>query len=488
MSTARGIAAFITLLQTGDSAALDGYLGELALECLRTGFALSEVTQSLLLCKLAMIGVLQRYSIAIADVWAFNTALDTALHWMIVRFNEQYTAEHNRCMREQHEHLAVMLRLGERSATAVPMAEVLDQVAKGIMAAVETEHCDFYLVAEDQRHTTPKEGFRKRPLTPTSLALFLSNPLNLAIDPFYKELMQRKAPVVSYNAQTDPRVSNPVVNALGAKTVLAVPLVASDRVIAIAVTGTFDNYRAFTEEQIELAWSVARAAALVIDNARLQQQNQQMAALEERERLAREIHDNLAQALSILKLQASNIAELVRIGAVEQALARITEMNRTASEAHVDAREAITNLRTSASSNDDFIPKLRSYLDKYGKTYGIDTHLVLETTPPALTSAAVLQLTRVIQEALANVRKHAHAHAVRVCLGRTDDRFTVVVEDDGIGFDAAAGAQLEGSRFGLQIMQERMVSLGGQLQVDTLIGRGTRIRAEIPLINGKERE
>jgi signal transduction histidine kinase len=485
-STTLGLRSVIDALRTGSYASLEVYLADLSTACLRSGFESGGATESLLLLKEAVLTVISRYAFGPRDVWAVISELDVCLRWAVRHFNTLYAAETNRCLREQHKHIASMLKMGEQVADSVDMDEVFRHVAQGVINATQTEHCDFYLVDEDQQRLIPKVGVSKSPLPEMVIQHFLDHSLNVANEPFFREILERKEPAVCENAQADARTNKTVTGLMGTKSVLAVPLVAHHRVLALAITGTFHSYRTFTEEQIELAWDVARAATLVIENAQLHQQSRHIATLEERERLAREIHDNLAQSLGILKLQASNVNELLGRGQFEQAQTFLTEMVKTATEAHTDAREAIFGLRNSASSASELLPTLRAYLDKFRSDYDIDVHLAApDEAAIALPNTAVIQLTRVIQEMLTNVRKHANARAVWVRLERDDANLSVTVEDDGQGFDLAEVLNKECGGVGLQIMRERAESLDGHLQIDTQPGKGTRVTAQIPLPNGK---
>ncbi|MCC6615099.1 MAG: GAF domain-containing sensor histidine kinase [Anaerolineae bacterium] len=482
ISTRQCLTAITDSLRTGSHAALKEFLANLSGACLRSGLETGNVTEFLLLSKDAVLAVISRYDFDPEVVWAVNLKLDACLRYVVGRFNTLYAADMNRCLREQHEHIVSMLKFGEQGGDALDIDEVLHHVALGIMAAAQVEHCDFYLVDEHRGQLVPKRGISSGPIPDLALERFLNRRLNLAEDPFFLELLERKEPMFCPNLLEDPRVNKEVVSASDAKSIMAIPLVANHRVLAVALAGAFNAYRAFTDEQVELAWNVARAATLVIENARLHQQTRLMAALEEREWLAREIHDNLAQSLSILKLHASKVNELLTSGDVEQAQHFLTEMVSMASEAHTDAREAIIGLRSNTSSAADVKPTLEAYLNRFSCAYGVQTRLVVQDEISiALPSRAFVQLTRIVQEALANVRKHANAHEVCITLGHDDAHLTLTIEDDGQGFDLAQVISQDNGGVGLQIMRERAESLGGQLDIDTQPGRGTRIMVRISL-------
>jgi len=264
--------------------------------------------------------------------------------------------------------------------------------------------------------------------------------------------------------------------------VLALPCVVKGRVVAVAWAPTFDDCRAFAEEQIGLACGLVNAAAIAIENARLHQQMEQMAVIKERGRLSREMHDNLSQALGILKLTSSLSSGLLAEGQIEQVQTNLRQMRDVAAEAYTDAREAIFGLRTTALRGADFLPELHKYLTKYRTSYGLDARLEADNeSVSVLTSQVTLQAFRIIQEALVNVRKHANADQVWVRIEPDDGRVRIAIEDDGQGFDPAQPATDARHGLGLQAMRERAESVGGWLEIDAQSGRGTRIVAWLPL-------
>lgn len=483
VSVTQGLQTVIDLLRHDDITLAEPFLTALRSLCLRGGLENSDGTDLLLLGKESILTFIMASDVRREVLRAMIAALDASLRCLIHHFNTLYAADMNRRLREHHQHIDIMLQIGASDPDAVNLDAVLRQIGEGIMMVTEVDHCDFYLVEEGEPVLIPSRG-------PGSMSIpqaqaFFSEPPDIRTNEYFRTILERKVPLVAHNAPSDQRFDQGVVAAMGATSILSVPLVAVGRVLAVAVTGTFGPYRTFTEEQIELAWDIARAGALVLENARLQQQGRQIAVLEERERLAREIHDNLAQSLSILKLQASNVSDLLVAGRVDQARLFVSQMMDTSTEAHADAREAIRDLRSSASSASDLVPMLRAWLEKFRAANTLDVRLIIQDNIAiTLPDPAVIQLTRVIQEALANVRKHAQAHIVWVTLEQAGTDLLATVEDDGVGFDPAQAGMRGG--VGLQIMRERMESLGGQLHIDVVVGRGTRIVAQIPLFHRNE--
>lgn len=235
----------------------------------------------------------------------------------------------------------------------------------------------------------------------------------------------------------------------------------------------------FSQRQAHLAAVVAGQAALLLENRRLSMQVEHQIALAERARLAREIHDGLAQTLGYLKLRTAGLANSLRQGKTVEAIAtELREIQQLLDEAYVDAREAIDGLQLAAAESD-----LESWVREVVRDFEILSG-VPATIDPApdvhLPREAHAQLQRIVQEALSNVRKHAAAGAVRVGWKIEDDgRLALRVDDDGRGFDPhTLGAA---SQHGLRIMRERAELLGASLQVTSRPGQGTRVTVRLKL-------
>lgn len=203
------------------------------------------------------------------------------------------------------------------------------------------------------------------------------------------------------------------------------------------------------------------------------------AAEEERKRIARELHDETAQMLAALLIRI----RVVRGARDPQAVdALLEDMRREVGQALEGIRRFARGLRPPALDELGLVPALESHLRQLEEIAGLQ--ITLESDPPGgvdLPPEAELALYRIVQEALSNVVRHAHATraAVRIAHGR--DRVVVTVEDDGRGFDPARAVSHEGGGLGLFGMNERAAYLGGRAEVRSAPGTGARVRAEIPL-------
>src|SRR3990172_6181367 len=214
--------------------------------------------------------------------------------------------------------------------------------------------------------------------------------------------------------------------------------------------------RQFSEQQRGLLAGVADMAAIAINNARLLERERYVAVLEERERLAQEMHDSLAQVLGYLHLKAQAAKRHLDGGQPARANDELAEMASLAHEAYVDVREAILGLRETVSPTRGIVGTLREYLQKFARQAGIAAELEVEgDAAPQFPPEAEVQLVRVIQEALTNVRKHAKANRAWVRIASLPSEIGISIEDKGRGFDPVILNE-DGPRFGLRTMRERV--------------------------------
>jgi signal transduction histidine kinase len=198
----------------------------------------------------------------------------------------------------------------------------------------------------------------------------------------------------------------------------------------------------------------------------------------ERLRIAQEMHDGLAQVLACVNTKAQVVREHLRMGRTEEATKHLDQLAAAAREVYADVRESIIGLR-SAAQGSSAADSLRDYAATWAAQNGIACRLHLETDLQ-MPAVSELQVLRIVQEALANVRKHSRARRADVRVEPAGDRLRITVQDDGIGFNPAELGRSEFPRFGLSTMRERAESVGGRLDLDSVPGRGTRVTIEVP--------
>jgi len=211
-------------------------------------------------------------------------------------------------------------------------------------------------------------------------------------------------------------------------------------------------------------------------------QRQEVAVLRERERLARELHDDLGQVFGYVNTQSQAVRELLARGQTDMADTFLKRLVQVAQDAHADIREYILSLQTNVSPERPIIPTLREYLQRFSQYSGIPAELTVadELINARFDPAVEAQLLRLVQEALTNVRKHAGARHVYVRFAPADGRAHIEITDDGHGFDPAQPLD-EGQHFGQRIMRERAQEIGGTVEVHSVMGQGTKVMVSIPL-------
>jgi signal transduction histidine kinase len=228
---------------------------------------------------------------------------------------------------------------------------------------------------------------------------------------------------------------------------------------------------------------LANQVVIAIENAQLYRQLHYLVALEERDRLARELHDHLSQGLAYLKIKAGMTEDLLAGGQIEAVQESLLELKKAAQILYTDVREEIFSLRTTITEREDLFSTLRDYLVDYRTHYGLNVNMEIENECPSEFSPEVAsQVLRIVQEALTNVRRHSDAAKVLIHCTRGGEQVCIRIEDDGRGFYPAGIAREGGQRYGLQIMRERAESVGGSLELDSKPGQGTRVILWVPSI------
>jgi signal transduction histidine kinase len=232
----------------------------------------------------------------------------------------------------------------------------------------------------------------------------------------------------------------------------------------------------FSPAERHLLGALADMAAIAVRTARLHEAEEQWTIHAERDRIARELHDSLAQVLGVIHLQLRALESRAVDEASHTMAGELSKLAETADEAYQDVREAILGLRETVREDGGLEGSLREYLRKYSRQTGIAAALTCDgDTRRGLTPRAEVQLLRVVQEALTNTRKHSHATRASVRIECDGPVTTLTIEDNGVGFDPAIVTRSMEGGFGLASMRERVEQVGGTISVHTAPGDGTKI-------------
>lgn len=258
----------------------------------------------------------------------------------------------------------------------------------------------------------------------------------------------------------------------------SIPLYFQDKPLGIMnVTGP--AWRQLTDDELHLLSTIAYEVGIAVERARLAGESARLARVEERARLAREIHDTLAQGLTAITLHLESALRHLdqRPGQARERLERALDTARMSLE---EARRSVLNLRAAPLAGNPLPEAVQALARRFTSESGIRVRVRTEGARP-LPLAVEAELFRIAQEALTNVRRHARATEVELALDYAPRRVRLTVTDNGRGFDPAAVAA---DRQGIVGMRERAALLGGQLRVYSRTGGrkpGTRITASVPL-------
>lgn len=210
------------------------------------------------------------------------------------------------------------------------------------------------------------------------------------------------------------------------------------------------------------------------DQAQLLQQEKALSIVAERNRLGREIHDSSGQVWNFLRLELQVLRSTLLKGRVDDGLQQVDRLLALTQELNTDVRETIVGLKQTKSG--DFLSTLQEYVIWYQQTHGIPVQLSVQEIEDSvcLQEGEAVQLLRIVQEALTNIRKHAQASAVEIRLVQQADAVVVWIKDNGCGFEPAAVQGKQG--YGLQIMQERAAEAGATWEIRSTPGQGTVVK------------
>lgn len=265
---------------------------------------------------------------------------------------------------------------------------------------------------------------------------------------------------------------------------LGMPIVHGDRILGALYLANKEADGGFTADDEDLLRILAAHAAIALVNARLYERSRELSIVEERNRIAQELHDAVAQKLFSLRLTAEAAATLVERALppdgsagpqLERAVERLAAVRALAAEAADELRAIVVGLRPPELAGDGLDTALRKHAELLNRVHEARVAFVGQSVP-RLSAAREEAVYRVAQEALHNALRHAQPRIVEISLAADGGALTLEVRDDGKGFDPADVASL-----GLASMRERARAAGGRLAVASRPGRGTTVRLEVPV-------
>jgi len=352
----------------------------------------------------------------------------------------------------------------------------LEQIYKLLEAdsgAVFCFHCGVgqkdHVVAQVNAINVPEllEGKEDIPISASELSdklwnrepLIIEDLTEIEVDEYYDTpLMQKLAGAIKNN--------------YGAS--FSVPLIVNDELYGIIVL-YYENSRQFTQEDVNIATSFASQASLAIENARLSKKVEESAIIEERNRMARELHDSVTQSLYSVTLFAEAAKRMADRGQIEPVLDHLENVEKMSQQALKEMRLLIYQLKGNEGEGNKFESKIKKRIETVERRSGVDATLNVQGESN-LPDPVLNEMFLITQEALNNAQKHAEASRVEIELSYGDENI-LEIRDNGIGFDLENAGDSGG--MGLGNMQERASKIGGDLSIETAPGEGTNITLTI---------
>ncbi len=378
-------------------------------------------------------------------------------------------------VKERTRELQTLLDASRNIASTLDFPSLLSLLLEQMLEVVDFSTLAVYLVRDEDRleleqyHGRRKQGEQKRQVLPVEF-LDLHEPVIVSD-------IHANGPEVGLWRRT---VGEPPDNGAPLPgSAMLVPLMLKDRLLGLLVfEHRISNY--YKPRHGELALAMASHVAVAIENARLYEQAHSLAALRERQKLARELHDSVSQALYGIGLGTHTALELLgqdEAGLEPADLRKPLEYSLSlARAAQAEMRALIFELRPESLEVEGLLPALARMAEALQARHQLEVQTTFDAEP-ALSVAHKEALYRVAQEALNNVVKHADAARVDVSLATVEGDVLLEISDDGVGFDPQGDYP---GHLGLQSMGERMEAAGGRLQVESHPAKGTLIRARMP--------
>lgn len=369
-----------------------------------------------------------------------------------------------------------LVNINRQIANLDPVDTILITIAQNVRELLDSEYLGIALLENDQNDLNLKC------YSTLDTTKVVTEPLQIR-NPLIRDVVESHQYYLSKGRETGKQLENvcPFVED-DPQTIASVYLNLDNHSIgAIWVTRFRDE--PFTEEDLIWLECMADQVVIAIQHGLMTSQLQSLSVVEERSRIAREMHDGLAQVLGYLNLQVQTIEAYYRTGKKELLEKELSQMRKAIRTAHGDVRENILSLRTTLADEKSLLSAVKEYLEEFSIQTGVKTDMYIENAGDLnLSSIAEVQLVCILQEALANVRKHAEANSIDLVLTKrveAEGEFAQMrITDNGKGFVIGDSKR----RFGLKTMSERACSVNGVLVVNSTPGEGTTVTCRIPCL------
>jgi signal transduction histidine kinase len=387
-------------------------------------------------------------------------------------------AESNRELKSLNRQLMALQTINAVLQSFLELPRVIESVTEGLRYGLDFERAVIGIVDETETKITDWHvvaGFDQ-----CESACW--DTFEMPVDwPAAKRMFDERRTMV-VDAGNSDTIDQRLSDCLGVDSYIIVPLAVRTKPVGIIILDNAAAGRPTTKAEMSWLTMLANQAAIAVNNAQLYKKAQELATLAERNRIAMEMHDGLSQTLSGARLILTGCEKLLSSDS-QRVKGKLAYLDQMLARSYEEMRYAIFNLRLPYPAFDTLTGFFERYLDEFRNFTHMETVLTVAGNEDAvLCDDAKLCLSRVLQELLNNARKHSEAKNLSVSCRFGPRSVTLVIADDGCGFDLeAAWAEAEiGKTFGLVTAQERVGTLGGELTVATAPGEGTTVTVTIP--------
>ena len=286
--------------------------------------------------------------------------------------------------------------------------------------------------------------------------------------------------VVSDDLSKDERLSRSACRDERFGSMISLPLRAREKSLGI-LTLYSRRTHAFSLTDRPLLITISHHIGVAVENSQLSSKTKELALLEERWLIAQELHDSIAQSLAYLNMKTKLLEDRLQSELKAPVLEEFHQIRSVIQDTYQDVRNMLIDFRIQMKEDEGLEPPLRRYCQDFSARTGIETEMTVDADLSLIEPSVQTQIFRMIQESLANVRKHARAKKATVAVRSTGSGLEIAVQDNGNGFDLHAVEDSAREHLGLSIMKERAACLGGTVRITTAPGQGTSVRIEIPI-------
>jgi signal transduction histidine kinase len=374
--------------------------------------------------------------------------------------------------RDQIAELAMLHRVTNVVSSSLELDEVFQALFEEVRALMpadaflialtrDDERYDLEFIIEDGRRYPPTRGIEMSEVLRSGIA----EQQPLIIDDVFQHHLYTKM----------NHVGNPERRT---RSVLAVPLLRGRETIGLISVQSYEPYN-YGDRESRMLMTIANQAAVAIEHARLYQDAQSLGIAEERNRLAREIHDTLAQGLIGIILFLERVDE--SLPAHDTSTRELVQRSLMLARGSLDeARRSVRDLRAAPLEGRSLLQALGNLAAALRDEADFEVDIRLPLDLPPLSARVETALFRVVQEAVMNCQKHSGCRMLEIDLSTAGDLLRLSVVDDGVGFEFVDDGSDTG-HYGLKMMRERIIQIGGAFRVESRSGSGTRLHAELPI-------